>query len=228
MKIVATSDLHNCLPEFDELSGDVLTISGDIVTAFGCSSDQQANFINNAFNPWCKKMKEKFNHIIIIAGNHDLVLQHRKDLINFNGDFIYLEDSGVEIDGVFFYGVPWTKPFFNWAFNAEDIDRKKVWDKVPEKTDILLSHGPPRMGNLDSVKNRYSSFKHDYAGDCILNECIIRVQPSFVFCGHIHENSGEDIQVNSTRIHNVSYLGPDYEEPNHNNIHKGYLEVNLE
>ena len=32
---------------------------------------------------------------------------------------IYLEDSGVEIDGVRFWGSPWTPTFMDWAFMLE-------------------------------------------------------------------------------------------------------------
>jgi Icc-related predicted phosphoesterase len=79
----------------------------------------------------------------------------------------YLQDQAVTIDGVKFYGAPWQPPFCGWAFNmaGEGFDSygmpstyavserhpnpPDVWAKIPDDTNVLITHGPPR-GILDS------------------------------------------------------------------------------
>lgn len=229
MKIVATSDIHNCIPNFDKVFGDVLVIAGDLTGVGKHNYQSQARFINYTFLNWCDKLKSKgnFKHIVVIAGNHDIVLEKRLDLINPQDTYIYLKDSAVEIDGVKFFGVPWTSPFFDWGFNAVDEKRQLIWNNVPDDVDVLISHGPPRLGDLDIVSNRYNNYVPEYTGDRILNECIERVQPKFVFCGHIHEGQGKMIQLGRTKIYNVSYLDGSYIEPMAGK-YRGYTEVTLE
>ena len=67
---------------------------------------------------------------------------------------IYLEDSGVVIDGLKFWGSPWTPEFFDWAFNARrGLQLFDKWQKIPLDTDVLITHGPP-AGILDLVVTR--------------------------------------------------------------------------
>ena len=43
-----------------------------------------------------------------------------------------------------FYGSPWQPEFHGWAFNlkrGEEI--RKVWEKIPDEVDVLITHGPP-------------------------------------------------------------------------------------
>jgi hypothetical protein len=55
---------------------------------------------------------------------------------------IYLNDSGVEIDGLKFWGSPVQPYFHNWAFNRIGDDICKHWELIPLDTDILITHGP--------------------------------------------------------------------------------------
>ena len=86
-------------------------------------------------------------HKIVIAGNHELtfdrsinprsnVNEYKKLLENC----IYLEDSGVNLLGLKFYGSPW-QPIH--AGNAFQLHRGQAlvekWDKIPNDTDILIS-----------------------------------------------------------------------------------------
>ncbi len=55
------------------------------------------------------------------------------------------------IEGLKFYGSPWQPTFHNWAFNLDRGEEiKKVWDKIPNDTDVLITHGPP-FGILDKT-----------------------------------------------------------------------------
>lgn len=210
MKILATSDLHGNLPDgFDNLNADVLVVAGDLTMKHKNDVLAQAQFINNRFDPWCERMKEFFTHIVVIAGNHDVVWERNPEMITPQ-NYIYLQDSGTEIDGVSFWGTPWTIPFFDWGFNGRDEVRKNAFDLIPLDVDVLISHGPPRLGNLDVVQNIYSNDEVKYTGDPLLNSAIIRTSPSFFFCGHIHE--GKDLKYNMgiSEIYNVCYVDEQY------------------
>jgi len=217
MKIVATSDIHGKLPEFislpdyKQLTGDVLIIAGDLTANYKNDFIGQAAFINGRFERWTGEMKNYFNHIIVIAGNHDAVWERAPELIYDSNNYIYLKDSSVTLDGVKFWGTPWTKPFFDWGFNAQDDKRQLIFDQIPEDVDVIISHGPPRFGTLDLVNNVYNNFKDEFTGDELLNELIERVKPKLFFCGHIHEGYGKT-QLAMTTIYNCSYVDENYDE----------------
>ena len=100
--------------------------------------------------------------------------------------FTYLEDeSETVIGGYKIYGSPWQPEFFNWAFNLRrGEDCAKMWEKIPNDTDILITHGPP-VGHGDKCKSGH------YAG-CVdlLARITDHVNPLFHVFGHIHEGYG--------------------------------------
>ena len=135
----------------------------------------------------------------------------------------YLEDSSITIDGVKFWGTPWTKPFFRWGFNARDEVRQRIFDEMPDDIDVLLSHGPPSLARLGMVNNSYNNFADEDVGDEILTETLKRVIPKYVFCGHIHEGYGK-AQIGTCEVFNCSYVTSDYEKrPNG----KGFVVVDI-
>ena len=54
-------------------------------------------------------------------GNHDFIFQESPAEVPPFA-WIYLEDSGVEINGLKIWGSPWQLPFFDWAYNMEEED----------------------------------------------------------------------------------------------------------
>ncbi|XP_052812576.1 metallophosphoesterase domain-containing protein 1-like isoform X2 [Mya arenaria] len=59
---------------------------------------------------------------------------------------VYLEDSSIKICGVNFYGSPWQPKHgrvpgaFRYERGQQGLD---IWNKIPNETDILITHGPP-------------------------------------------------------------------------------------
>lgn len=50
------------------------------------------------------------------------------------------------MEGYSIYGSPWQPEFCNWGFNLDRGEPlRKVWSKIPDKTEILITHGPPHM-----------------------------------------------------------------------------------
>lgn len=147
---------------------------------------------------------------IFIAGNHDFGFEKRKkeSIENFP-NCTYLEDSGIEIEGLKIYGSPHQPWFFDWAFNLQrGPEIRKKWDLIPDDTDILITHGPP-MGILD--KNR----EGDSVGCEELYDTIftrLKKLKLHIF-GHIHEGYGQ-VEINGIQFINASICTRNYHATN--------------
>jgi predicted phosphohydrolase len=84
-------------------------------------------------------------HKIVIAGNHDLCFEREKESARkLLPGVTYLQDRLTEVMGLRIYGSPWQPRFGDLAFNLDrGAPLKEVWSKIPERTDILITHGPP-------------------------------------------------------------------------------------
>ena len=151
MKITFISDTHGKHAELtDKLpGGDVLIHSGDFMRG-GHDENEAMDFFD-----WFEHDVQGYDHKIFIAGNHDRLFENEPEqAIRLKDAYapsaIYLQDSSVKINGIKFYGSPHTPAFNNWAFNVErDSDEiEEIWNKIPNDTDVLITHGPP-LGILD-------------------------------------------------------------------------------
>ena len=180
MKICAISDTHELEHTLNLPKADILIHCGD----WTYTGSEEAYL--NAFNWLCEQAKQ-FKWIIFIMGNHDFNHKYFIDLIkNSNiSNIHYLENSGVKIDGIQFFGVPYVPNLPRWAFPEYD----GCYDQIPDDTQILISHCP-MYGVLDNNSRHYGSSK--------LRNKITYDLPNLthLFCGHIHENYGqEDIEI---------------------------------
>jgi Icc-related predicted phosphoesterase len=187
MKIVCISDTHKYHHKVDLPDGDVLVHAGDL-TARGAIGD-----LNN-FAMWLHDLD--FEHKVVIAGNHDFCFEdeRRGQAINIltsgRRDVHYLENEGIEIGGKYFWGSPQTLFFNDWAFNVKGEDNlMDYFERIPEKTDVLITHGPP-YEVLDEVKNSRPN-EDPHVGSVALKERVHEVVPDLHVFGHIHEDYGE-------------------------------------
>jgi Icc-related predicted phosphoesterase len=117
----------------------------------------------------------------------------------------YLNDSGVEIDGVKFWGSPVQPWFYNWAFNRKGTDICKHWDMIPNDTHVLLTHGPVK-GYLDMTQ------RGEPVGCPYLLEKITQMSNlKLHVCGHIHEAYGRMDFPDGGIFVNASVLNLRYE-----------------
>ncbi|RKP27380.1 Metallo-dependent phosphatase-like protein, partial [Syncephalis pseudoplumigaleata] len=180
-RFVCMSDTHNSVDgEFPVPEGDVLIHAGDLT--YTGTKRQVANTVT-----WLTNLPHPVK--LIIAGNHDLTQAIRSIWAMAAGHGIhYLEDAAHRLDGAhggwLVYGSPWQPEFGGWAFNKpRGAPLREVWDRIPEATDILITHGPPR-GILDRVVTGES---------CGCDDLLVRVQtvrPIVHIFGHIHEGRG--------------------------------------
>jgi len=201
MKLVAISDTHGLHQQLTLPKGDMLLHSGDV------SNIGTLNGVVDFLN-WFSK--QDFTYKIFIAGNHDFYFEKvsLSDLAEIIPDnVIYLNDSGVTIEGINIWGSPITPRFGNWAFNRDrGADINLHWQQIPQNTDILLTHGPPH-GILDKT---YANLE---VGCEMLIKKINEIQPKYSIFGHIHEAAGQ-VQKNNIHFINASVVNLRYQVVN--------------
>lgn len=191
MKIVCTSDLHGFFPRIPDC--DLLLLGGDYCPI----SDFREDWYVRQFAPWLK-MQGETKKVIGVAGNHDFVFQN-DPIVLTEMDWIYLEDSGYEWQGLKFWGSPWQPTFHNWAFNADESELEKYWSMIPDDTDVLLLHGPPHGYGDFSIHGK------EHTGSPSLLKRIQEIQPKLVIAGHIHSGYGE-YQIGKTKFLSCAYV----------------------
>lgn len=187
MRLVCISDTHMAHRGFSLPDGDVLIHAGD-ATSSGVSGEVER------FLDWLGSQPHP--HKILIAGNHDWLFQRHPDmaaqlLAKYPG-ITYLQDSGVEIGGVKFWGSPWQPWFCDWAFNLPRKGQglRNVWNLIPVDTDVLITHGPPH-GILDQVTGSLDfSGQAEHLGCEELLTRLAAVKPRVHIFGHIHGSYG--------------------------------------
>jgi len=207
MKIITTSDthnLHNFIPQEWLESADCIIYAGDM-TSRGTLSEV------SEFLRWFSKLSYKYK--ILIAGNHDWAFEKNpfvcNEMIeNLNKDLtnpiIYLNDSGVEIEGIKIWGSPIQPYFHNWAFNRTSVTIQKHWDLIPLDTDILVTHGP-----VENILDR-TLWQNANVGCPYLKNVIENTKIKLHICGHIHEAYGKEVQ-NGVTFLNASAVDYNYQ-----------------
>ncbi len=196
-RIVCISDTHDQHEEVKIPEADLLIVAGD----FTCHRFPiLQNYIR--FNEWLGKQPVK--HKVVVAGNHDTLFQQqygagKSILTNAN----YLEDEGIELEGLKIWGSPWTPLFGDWAFMKPDKLLKPYWDAIPNDTDILVTHGGP-FGTLDRTGNYYGSKS---CGSESLAERLKKLKLKLHVFGHIHESFGQQgTSVNAAQCDEMNDL----------------------
>lgn len=185
MRLVIISDTHGHHDKVIVPDGDVLIHCGDATRDAG-----QADL--RRFLAWCEANPHK--NKILIAGNHDWAFEKWPDLArqmvkDVAPSATYLEDSGVEIDGIKFWGSPFQPEFCGWAFNVDRGPKLKVhWDKIPKDTDVLITHCPPYR-RLDKT------YSVEHVGCKDLLDAVKRIEPEVHCFGHIHYSYGNMKEV---------------------------------
>jgi len=189
------SDLYGYQPELP--GGDLLVIAGDLTARD--KAEQYKDFVH-----WLDK--QAYDKIVIVAGNHDCLLQEPNH--NLLGKHEYLQDSGIEYEGVNIWGTPWTSRFYGQnpecaAFSyRSEFQLKDHFEIIPFDTDILVCHSPAKR-ILDQCSN-------GRVGSSALREQLFRVNPQVFVCGHIHECGGTIEKYGDVTCINASVVNERY------------------
>ena len=198
MRLVVLSDTHGLHDRIESLpEGDILVHAGDFM-----NSGYEVQEILS-FNRWLGE--QPFKHRVVCGGNHDRYFeaapgQARALLTNA----LYLENTGVSIDNVTFWGSPYTPEFLHWAFMySRGTSTQRYWNLIPYNLDVLITHGPP-LGILDQI----ASGEAHLGCEELLN-AVEEKKPRVHLFGHIHGGAGT-AENGTTRFVNAAYLNERY------------------
>jgi predicted phosphohydrolase len=178
VRIVAVADTHLFHADLRVPEGDVLVHAGDLCRGGDMDELAQAAAWLNALPHPTK---------IVVPGNHDWAFARDRRLARalFDASVIHLEDEGTTIAGMRFWGSPWQPEFHGWAFNLpRGGPLKEKWALIPDRLDVLITHGPP-MGIGD-----HSAIGQTRVGCADLLSRVREARPRVHLFGHIHEDGG--------------------------------------
>lgn len=187
-RIVLLSDTHGLHDEMAPVpDGDILIHAGDL-TRSGSLAE-----ISN-LTAFFASLPHK--HKVVIAGNHDFCFEKDKvQAAKLLPGTIYLQDKLTELMGLKIYGSPWQPRFGDWAFNLDrGTPLRSVWSRIPDKTDILVTHGPPySIHDLTELEKQHVGCKD-------LLVAVQRVKPKLHVFGHIHCSYGQSVKDGTTYV----------------------------
>lgn len=198
LRLVCLSDTHGLHRQVQVPEGDILIHAGDL-TVFGQPLTDSFAMLEDV-NAWLGELPHL--HKVVIAGNHDLVFQ--KEPAKARGlltNAHYLENSGVILERLHIWGSPITPVMEGMAFaTLRGEASRRVWDRIPDTTDILITHGPP-CGSGDQVEPWSKHW-----GCLSLTAALQRIQPALHVFGHIHGGYGRQTNRTGTQLVNCAVL----------------------
>ncbi len=190
LQICCISDTHGRHTQLDlrPYKADVLVHAGDWTRG-----DDLGLLETKDFFDWL--ILQPFKHKIIIAGNHEVQVEDYpvefRALLSQYHTITYLQDSSVVVDGIKFYGSPYSNEFYNWAFMSSDDELAKLWERIPLDTNILITHGPAYKCH-DKVKNAFGCDPHVGSRSLAKRKKLLRKLDVHI-SGHIHEAYGKRV-----------------------------------
>ena len=198
MIIDCISDLHGYYPKLE--GGDLLIVAGDLTARD--TKDEYFGFLS-----WLHE--QKYSKKIVVAGNHDNLLEKIPTLFKITGYAEYLCDCGTVFEGLKLWGSPWTTRFEGMnphcmAFTVDtDEELAEKWKLIPDDIDILITHSPP-LGILDETE------RGDHVGSLSLRLKTENMNLKYHIFGHIHESGRSEFG----KWINASYVNEVYEPVN--------------
>lgn len=188
MRVVAVADTHLFHDELRVPEGDVFIHAGDLCRAGALDELETAA-------RWIASLPHPTK--VLVAGNHDWAFarfpsEARRAL---GPKVIYLQDSGALLHGLRLWGSPWQPDFNDWAFNLPRGARlREKWALIPDGTDVLVTHCPPRgLGDGSGVDTHGSGGGYggrERLGCEDLRARVLELQPMLHLFGHIHDSGG--------------------------------------
>lgn len=187
MEFVIISDTHGLHRQLSLPSGDIIIHAGDFCN-FG-NEEHLKDFLN-----WYVEIDFKYK--ILIGGNHDYFAAEEPDRFDalVSDDIVYLNDSGIKINGLKLWGSPVVPDLVGMAFGKTRGEQmNESWNLIPNNIDVLITHTPP-YGILDKSSSGKS------LGCKNLLKKLYLLEPKVHIFGHIHASYGK------TKINNTLYV----------------------
>jgi len=192
VKLLIFSDIHSnhqALERLMAIEADCYIAAGDLVN-WGRGLDACA-----------KILKKRGDKVYVLPGNHESDLQiagfcTQFGFHNFHGQTLKFGKHHVA-------GLGCSSPTpFNTPgeyTEAELAERLVPFEKLNPL--VLVCHAPPYGTALDQIRDGV------HGGSRSIRDFVDRCHPEYLFCGHIHEAEGAEIQIGKTRAFNVGKRG---------------------
>jgi uncharacterized protein len=196
VKVLLFSDIHGDIRSLERIVGqpaDLYIAAGDLST-FGRGLDRCSEIL--------KPLGER---LWLLPGNHENHAQTRAmceqfGFVDFHRRMRTLKSAK---GNTYWAGLGYSNitPFNTPGEYAEDEIAGALSSFDTHKPLYLVVHFPPRDTKLDEIA------RGKHAGSPALREWVERVEPAFLFCGHIHETAGLRDQLGATECINVGKQG---------------------
>ncbi len=192
MKLLVFSDIHSDLPVLSRL----MDIEADYYIAAG----DMVNFARG-LDKVGEVLRRRADKVWVLPGNHE----SERDAARLCSDYGLNEFHGRSfmVNGFHVAGLGYSNitPFRTpGEYSESEIAmRLQVFERI--KPLVLICHCPPRNTPLD----RAHEGAH-FGSDAVL-DFINAQQPSYFFCGHVHESGGVSCTLGKTRCVNVGKQG---------------------
>ncbi len=196
MRIFIFSDIHGDTRAIERVMAqpaDIYVAAGDLST-FGHKLDRCAE----ALKPLGQKLW-------LLPGNHEThgqtgALCERYGFVDFHREMRELNGSkGTTWWAGLGYSNP--TPFDTPGEYSEEEIGEALTAFEGKRPLYIVVHFPPRDTKLDEVRSGM------HAGSAKLRAWVERVQPEYLFCGHIHEGAGQRERIGATECINVGKQG---------------------
>jgi Icc-related predicted phosphoesterase len=192
MKLLVFSDIHGdakALAKLIAVEADYYICAGDLAN-WGRGLDAMGEIL-----------KSRGERVYAIPGNHETEGQiaamcEKFGMRNLHGS--HIEAGGFHVAGM---GYSNPTPFDTPGEYSEDELAEKLHAFDGLKPMIAICHAPPHGTRLDRITN----LRH--AGSKAVREFLLREEPRYFFCGHIHEAAGVAEKLGSTSGMNVGKKG---------------------
>jgi Icc-related predicted phosphoesterase len=198
--------------------GLIIPVETDVLISAGDYSFRGTEKEVYEFHKWFNLQPGKTK--VSLAGNHEIYFGH--DFANAKRiaeeacpGVHFIEEQGMEIDGIKFWFSAWTPYFGGWNYNAQRGDEiSKHWALIPDDIEILVNHGQP-YGINDTIYNWDGTIPRGQVGCYDLLERIKQLKNLKIFIGgHIHSDGGQKVEINGVRFYNVAIVDEQYMQAN--------------
>lgn len=192
MKLLIFSDIHSNHKALEKLvatEADYYFAAGDLVSwARGLEE--------------CGKiLRPRAKRVYVLPGNHESAAQ----IASFCNQFGFHEFhcKAVQIGRHHVAGLGYSSPTpFNTPGEYSEAEiAQRLAPFAGLQPLVLICHAPPHGTALDRVRDGL------HAGSRSVREFVDRHQPEYLFCGHIHEAEGAQVEIGRTKAINVGKRG---------------------
>jgi Icc-related predicted phosphoesterase len=192
VKLLIFSDIHSDHKALDRLmatEADYYFAAGDLVN-WGRGLDQCGRIL-----------APRAEHVYVLPGNHESAGQISSFCAQFGFHDFHGQTLRIGKHHVAGLGYSSPTPFHTPGEYSEAELAERLAPFAPLQPLVLICHAPPYGTALDQVRDGL------HAGSRSVREFIDRYQPAYLFCGHIHEAAGAQIEMGNSKAINAGKQG---------------------